>query len=321
MHLIILLAFPTESHQATTATIDVFLCLYFYLHRYEKFTITGLKAKVEQYEKENQQLKKALQNSDKYVEQLQVELKMSKAENAKSEKRNGVQDDSEARNARAQVNREETVSNNMVARQLSHTDQFEPTVANLTPLNHRSSPEFQSCTVVSPVSTQHEKQQDCSPKNDVTTASQSGECSRDLFPATKKLLALKKIHETRSSPSPQSQTVHQVLPAPAIDVSWSPGVSYINYDSSNDSGQEISFTSDKTTPHQSPGTLACSFPQDKSDSSESVSNNVILTAAGPWPVSSCTSDQTTNNQSCKSPKRNTPIESCLLSKKIKVEKD
>ena len=294
----------------------------FYLHRYEKFTITGLKAKVEQYEKENQQLKKALQNSDKYVEQLQMELKMSKAENAKSGTRVGMQDDSEAHNARAEVNREEIVSNNMVARQLSHSDQFEPTVASLTPLNHRSSPEFQSCTVVSPVSTQHEKQQDCSPQNDVTTASQTGECSRDLFPATKKLLALKKIHETRSSPSPQSQNVHQVLPAPAIDVSWSPGVSYVNYDSSNDSGQEITFTSaDKTTPHQSSGTLACSLPQDKSDSSENASNKVILTAAGPWPVSSCTSEQTNFNQSCKSPKRNTPVESCLLNKKIKVEKD
>ncbi len=294
----------------TLLTVKWFILPYhIILLRYEKFTITGLNAKVEQYEKENQQLKKALQNSDKYVEQLQMELRMLKAEN--SETMIGVQVNS--KDAGAEVNVEETVSNSMVARQLSH-DQFEGTVASIAPLNHRNSPEFQSCTAR--ISTQHETEQCRSPLNDATTptTSQSGECSRDLFPATKKLLALKKIHETRGSPSPQSQNVHHV---PSIDVPWSSGVSFMNYDSPSDAGEETSLPSNKTPPQQTSGTFACSFTQDNSQSSESTSNNVILTAAGPWalPTSS------TSDPSCKTTKRNTAAESSLLNKKIKVEKD
>jgi hypothetical protein len=297
-----------------------------FLLRYEKFTITGLKAKVEQYEKENQQLKKALQNSDKYVEQLQMELRMLKTENAKSETRTtiGAQHESESRDIRAEVTREETVPNSMVARQLSH-DQFEATVASITPLNRSNSSEFQSCTVLA-VSTQHEKDQRRSPQNDGTTptTSQSDEeCSRDLFPATKKLLALKKIHETRSSPSPQSQNVHHVSPVPSIDLPWSSGVPYMNYDSPSDASEETSVASNKTPPQHASETFSCSFTQDRSQCSESASNNVILTAAGPWalPSTSSTSEQMNFDQSCKSPKRNTPTEPFLLNKKIKIEKD
>jgi hypothetical protein len=279
-----------------------------FILRYEKFTITGLKAKVEQYEKENQQLKKALQNSDKYVEQLQMELRMWKAKNAESEARTGVQDDSEARDTSAEINREEIVPNSIVS-------QSEPAVAS--PLNHSSSTELQSCTVVSPMSTQQEKEENSLAQNDVATASESGECSRDLFPATKKLLALKKIHETRTSPSSQSPNVHHVSPVSAIDVvPWSSGVSYANYDSPSDSDKEISIPSDRTPPQQSSETLARSFAQ--SESSENASNNVILTAAGLLPLPLCTSEQTNFDQSSK---RSTPTESCLLNKKIKVEKD
>ena len=297
-----------------------------FLLRYEKFTITGLKAKVEQYEKENQQLKKALQNSDKYVEQLQMELRMLKTENAKSETRTtiGAQHESESRDIRAEVTREETVPNSMVARQLSH-DQFEATVASITPLNRSNSSEFQSCTVLA-ASTQHEKDQRRSPQNDGTTptTSQSDEeCSRDLFPATKKLLALKKIHETRSSPSPQSQNVHHVSPVPSIDLPWSSGVPYMNYDSPSDASEETSVASNKTPPQHASETFSCSFTQDRSQCSESASNNVILTAAGPWalPSTSSTSEQMNFDQSCKSPKRNTPTAPFLLNKKIKIEKD
>ncbi|XP_028405522.1 RING finger protein 219-like [Dendronephthya gigantea] len=278
--------------------------------RYEKFTITGLRAKVEQYEKENQQLKKALENSDKYVEKLQQELRMLKEDSAKTatECMINAQHDTEVCDVR-----------NDVEKQLSLPDQFEVTVENIAPLNHANSSKFQSNTVTAVVSvpttsrlndtTVTQRQQCHSPQNNsVTPTASKGECSRDLFPATKILLALKKIHETRSSP-PQALHVSSV---PAIDLPWS---SYMNFDSSNEVGEENSLSLNATSSQESSEPF--SFMEEGNETS--ASNNIILTAAGPCAVPS--SEQTNPEHSCISPKRNLSVEPCLLTKKIKIEKD
>lgn len=290
------------------------------LYRFEKFTITGLKAKVEQYEKENQQLKKALQNSDKYVEQLQAELSALKNPNAKGTDssnmigtENGVGD-----GMVPNISPNESASTSMVVVRPHLNEQFEATVASLTPLNRRNSSEHESCTVTALVSVQNEAEQCGSSQNDTATTPTTSEhdSRRDLFPATKKLLALKKIHERRGSPSPPSTNIHHVPGAPAINPTWpSSAISYLNYDGSNET---------QATVPQSSENFSCSFPQDRIECSESSFKNVILTAAGPWPLpsSSFTHEETNIDHSCKSPKRNTSAaESCLLNKKIKVEQE
>ena len=294
-----------------------------YFFRYEKFTITGLKARVEQYEKENQQLKKALLNSDKYVEQLQMELRMLKTENEKNESRAlvSVQHDSEAHDVRVEDNQEEgIVPHRQVARQLSNDLQLEATVVSITPLNNRNSSELPSCTVTASTSDHHETEQCRSPQNNdsTPTSSQSGECSRDLFPATKKLLALKKIHETKGSPPPQNENVYHVSPVPAISLPWSSSVSRLNYKPPSDASGEICYSSNTTSSQQSSEMFSCSVAQESSQCSENASSNVILTAAGLLPLPSSPAEPTNFDRS---PKRNPPTEPCFLNKKIKIEKD
>ena len=288
-------------------------------YRYEKFTITGLRAKVEQYEKENQQLKKALENSDKYVEQLQQELRMLKAENAKTatECMINAQHDIEVCDV------ESDVPNGVFGKQLSNPDQIEVTVENISSLNHANSSEFQNSAVTAGINvpttsrlhdtTVGQRQQCHSPQNNsVTPAASKDECSRDLFPATKILLALKKIHETRSSPPP----AHHVSPVPAIDLPWS---SYMNFDSSSEVGEENFLSLNKTSSQASSEPFSCSFVEERNEAS--ASNNIILTAAGPCAFPSTSSEETNLEQSSISPKRNLSVEPCLLTKKIKVEKD
>lgn len=269
---------------------------------------------MEQYEKENQQLKKALQNSDKYVEQLQMELRKLKTESEKNQARIAAQHDNEVHDVTKKNNQEEgTFSHREVARQPSNELQVEATVGSITPLNQ---------------SEQHER---CpSPMNNDTTLTlaQSGECSRDLFPATKKLLALKKIHETNVSPPlPQNENVYHVSPVAAINLPWSSAVSCINYKPANEAGGEVfssktalSQQSSGTFTQQSSETFSCSVAQESSQCSGNASSNVILTAAGILSVPSTSSPAEPANFD-RSPKRNTPTEPCFLNKKIKIEKD
>ena len=278
-----------------------------FLFRYEKFTITGLKARVEQYEKENQQLKKALQNSDKYVEQLQMELRKLKTESEENQAMIAAKHDNEVHDVTKKNNQEEgTFSHREVSRQPSNELQVEASVGSITPLNE---------------SEQHER---CpSPMNNDTTLTlaQSGECSRDLFPATKKLLALKKIHETNVSPPPppQNENVYHVSPVAAINLPWSSAVTCINYKPANEAGGEV-FSSKTALSQQSSGTFSCSVAQESSQCSGNASSNVILTAAGILSVPSTSSPAEPANFD-RSPKRNTPTEPCFLNKKIKIEKD
>ena len=227
------------------------------MYRFEKFTITGLKTKVDQYEKENQQLRKALQKSDQYVEELQIEINRIKSGEVKGVCERGTQVNI---NIKIEEDKNDVEENGDHNGSVTNTTipLFKHSNAASTTLTFVESNSSQTCASESrtnqsvttssnphstyPVNTNLESYH-CRVFSGVITPNSTGgdyPQGKDLFPATKKLLELKKIHETRNLASSSSPPVHpQSRLSPALDVPWSPRASpSVHYDSSSDTGDE-----------------------------------------------------------------------------------
>lgn len=254
--------------------------------RYEKFMITGLKAKIDTYEKENQQLKKALENSDKYAEELQFELEsLRKACDV------GKTENTSKNNDPVPV-----VQNKMHVDEIAKYSTIQASHETYDKSIHGSGNVTVCNTQTRALSSGHKT-------NVFTSPSLSQSCesvSRDLFPATKKLLALKKIHENKPGTFPQTAQDPSSLISSIVSTD---GV----IPSSN--GQPCLSTSmqHEIYPEQGSGLQSCSFAVERTIVQPTRSCNIFLTAAGP-------------KSSSQLLKRNTSVDSSFLQKKIKVEK-